>query len=468
MSRKTDCHTCLSFDALEAREVMNTTPAFFAPRPPLIPPPPADPGVLVNPSVPAPGDVAHLPETVKATLTPDGVLRVTGTGSPDHIFVRRNAEYLSTLFGHAPAQNYSIDNVQIYVGGTYQPSVPTGSVKRFVIDGGDGRDVISLNTQGSLPALAPATVHGGAGSDDIYGGNGDDILYGDGGQDNLYGNGGNDWLYGGSVGRYDRDNLEERDRLDGGPGFNHYADAFDYSHAVYLGDRPTPADVQQRQSPTCQTLASLAAAVAQGFNVAARITPLSGYQYRVSLGGLAPQVVTFDGTWSDNDPKPATGPPEFYTVLVQRARLQAYGVDWSAPMTDAQWDAADDATGGKLLSSAQALRDITGRTTTVSKIDTADPQALAKALAQNRYVVASSVGDNKKDGLTADGIVRHHAYAVTAVAKVNGVWMVTLYNPWGTDRGDGTAVGAGADDGVITLTFQQFKSGSNFATYKVA
>ena len=73
-----------------------------------------------------------------------------------------------------------------------------------------------------------------------------------------------------------------------------------------------------------------------------------------------------------------------------------------------------------------------------------------------------------------DGVIGNHVYAVLAVFNDAGTWKVRLYNPWGTDRGTTTTIDAvdksapAANDGVITLTWQQFTNGANFKGFFVA
>lgn len=104
-----------------------------------------------------------------------------------------------------------------------------GQVKRLVINGKDGGDLLSNLSE------IPCTIFGGAGGDQIVGGSGDDSLSGGGGTDNIYGGAGNDTIDGGDgndqlvgadgddciTGGKGNDNLyggDGRDSLDGGKG----------------------------------------------------------------------------------------------------------------------------------------------------------------------------------------------------------------------------------------------------------
>jgi len=93
-----------------------------------------------------------------------------------------------------------------------------GEVKKLLIDGKDGNDLLSNLTD------VPCTIYGGPGNDVLYGssqgdslvggdgtdliagrngndtidgGNDPDFLYGEAGDDCIAGGGGNDWMYGG-------------------------------------------------------------------------------------------------------------------------------------------------------------------------------------------------------------------------------------------------------------------------------
>jgi len=400
-----------------------------------------------------------------------GVLSIEGTTGADQIYVREFNGFVESYI--------TIDNVKIKVKGKLEGSVSSTSVDRIEIRALGGNDTISLNCSSYEQVHVDAKVWAGMGNDSIYGGSGDDVLYGDAGNDLIYGNGGDDtlfgnagadklyghtgddWLYGGTAGVAGA-TAAEIDLLDGGADFDRYSDGFDFKKPVFNGAAVT--DIEQNGSPTCQTLAALATAVSQGMDIGKNFKFLGNNKYSVNLHGLGKQTIFFDGTWSDNDPMPVGGAPEFWTILMQRGRLQGYGVNWNAEMTDAQWDAANQQSGGKLLNSGTALYDVTGWTAAYTAIANASAQKLADARKRGDFLVASSNGDDKK-GLTADGIVRGHAYAIIDVYKSGGKWMVKLYNPWGQD---GTAIADKADDGFITLSWAQFANSANFRGYNIA
>ena len=96
-----------------------------------------------------------------------------------------------------------------------------------------------------------------------------------------------------------------------------------------------------------------------------------------------------------------------------------------------------------------------------------NPQALQSDLAKGDYLVAQSHNNNVY--VSSDGIIGNHAYAVLSVYNSNGAWLVRLYNPWGMDRENGATIDSldkshpAANDGIITLTWQQFTNSANFA-----
>jgi len=78
------------------------------------------------------------------------------------------------------------------------------NLRRVLVDGGDGNDVIDASGQANVNVQL--VLRGGNGDDVIRGGAGNDIIQGDAGNDQLFGNGGYDLLIGG----------DGNDRLDGG------------------------------------------------------------------------------------------------------------------------------------------------------------------------------------------------------------------------------------------------------------
>ena len=184
-------------------------------------------------------------------------------------------------------------------------------------------------------------------------------------------------------------------------------------------------------------------------------------------GNLPSQRVYFDGWTNSGDlVEPASG--EFWTVLMQRAREQAYGINPNQSYTTTQWNSFNTQSGGRLYSVAQAIYDFTGSSSIYTPMNYANPQAIQAAVARGDYLVAQSQSSTY---VSPNGIVGNHAYAVLSVYSDAGVWKVRLYNPWGVDGLNGTTIDSldnthpSANDGFITLTWQQFTSSANFIGY---
>ena len=110
-----------------------------------------------------------------------GTLTVTGTAFGDRI----------TVVG-VPADLAAGTKAAIRITGIgYDTTVPAAGVKRVVVRGGPGDDVVSVDAFGK-----PAAIYGEAGDDTLTGGTGKDQLFGGGGDDTLDGAVGNDLLHG--------------------------------------------------------------------------------------------------------------------------------------------------------------------------------------------------------------------------------------------------------------------------------
>jgi len=305
-------------------------------------------------------------------------------------------------------------------------SVAVTSVSRIVVNAKSGDDMVCLNTSGHGKVSVPSVLNGGPGQDTLYGGSGNDLLHGGAGVNQLFGNGGFDTFHQDSIA------------------------------AVVNGCSPT--DVNQKESPTCQTLASLAECAKQGINFGSLITR-SGSNWTVTLLGAGTQTVFFDGTWTSNDPVPVAdgGVYEAWPLLMQRARLQSLGVSYTGPKTSADWDADHARTGGRLFDATDALRTFTNRPTSNKTVRNTTPLKMQQAMAAGSAVVLGSVSGGSKKDLTADGIARNHAYALLRVYQQGSQWYADLYNPWRSDAGNKSrigptgSVGASADDGIVTL-----------------
>jgi Ca2+-binding RTX toxin-like protein len=414
-----------------------------------------------------------------------GVLQVQGTAGNDVIVVRQI-------------------NGEVVVAGNGIPvaAVPVNQVSRIDVFGQGGDDRIDINSgqavNEQLLQIA-ANIYGGAGNDTLVGGTGPDMLsggtgndllfagtgnstlYGDTGDDTVVGGPGSDYLYGGAgndsltagSGNTYMDGGSENDTLIGGPGADtllggadsdwlepHSANSvvnggtgFNINPYRWTVDGTQPTDIQQQGTNSCVILAELASASAQGVDLADRISYLGNYVFQVQLydariSSWVNVKVTFNGTLSQDaygflDPTPRTGDPatgvsEFWPLLYQRAYLQYfYKID---PMNTA----ALRNFGGELFHD-QAASAITGWSTTTAFWNSGS--SMTTLAQQMQGFLAHG------DVLTVGGA--GHAYAVLNVFQVNGLWRVTLYNPYGTDSTP-TPLAVdqdGANDGVITMDF---------------
>jgi hypothetical protein len=325
------------------------------------------------------------------------------------------------------ASQLSVTGVQINQNGKNVGSINPSSISQVIVYGYDGNDVIDLTL-----LKTNATIYDGAGNDIIRCGTGTDTIGTGGGFDQIF---------------------------------------RPTNPITPIIGSASITDIEQGPNPLCQTDAALGELALQGHNFAGDITYLGNHYYQVKLHGAPAQKVYFDGWTNNNDPV-MTSKGEFWMVLMQRARLQSFGIDPSKSYTQAQWDAMNQKSNNRLYSITDALYTFTGNTGVYTNTAYANASALQAALAQGSTVIAQSRPSGAY--VSSDGIIVNHAYAVTNVYYDNGTWKVRLYNPWGMDRENGTTIdsldrfAAPANDGFITLTWQQFTSSSNFIGYYVA
>jgi len=240
----------------------------------------------------------------------------------------------------------SVYGAQITNGVWKASSVSAASVTRIFVNGYAGNDTIILST-----VTKDCIVSAGAGNDMVYGGSGNDILDGGPGDDMLYGAAGNDRLTAGVS-------TSEHDTLLGGTGFDWYYRPFTASAPFVNGANVN--DIRQGEAPLCQTAASIAEAVKQGHYFPGDIRQATSKLFDVKLyGNLPAQKVYYDGWTNDQDLVPVAN-GEFWTVLLQRARIQALGLDPYKEYSRSDWDAANTKTNGRLYSIAEALYNFTG------------------------------------------------------------------------------------------------------------
>ena len=344
-----------------------------------------------------------------------GNLYVLGTAGADVITVTQSNNKIA------------VTGAQIAVGNAKVNTIDAPSIAKVIVYGYGGRNFLDLQT-----VKVDAT---------LYGGGDNDIFRCGTGNDTVIGGGGFDWIY------------------------------RPYNVNSPVVDGASPTDIHQGLDPLCQTDASLAEAAQQGHNFGSDIRYLGNNIYQVKLyGGLPTQNVFYNG-WTTSTDLQESSNGEFWMVLMQRARLQALGISPTNQYTQAQWDALNKKLNGRLYSIGEALYNFTGNAVAYNTIQKATPQALQASLAHGDAIVAQSATGAY---VSSDGVIGNHSYAVLAVYSDAGVWKVRLYNPWGMDRDNGSTMDTldkshpAANDGFITLTWQQFTKSANFMGYYTA
>ncbi len=398
----------------------------------------------------------------------NGVLDIMGTNGNDQIVVRQLNGVIR------------IDNTAIRVGNTNYAGINANSIQQIRVVGGAGNDFINLaseRVQGQQPIMKPASIWGGAGDDVIYGtaandrifgGLGNDILIGGFGSDILYGEEGNDTLVGDSLnanGQLMHTANDGNDYLVGGAGVDRFfgQGGFDWYHDDFNATTPfvngaQVTDVSQKELGTCATLAAMTALVRQGHDFGRQISYLGNNQFGVTLyrnGNPIRVTVQYNGWWNDNDPKVMENgytSSEYWPILLQRARLQMYGVDWSRGYTEQQFAAIHQATGNRLCSLQFGLQDLCGRQAYTYGTNQINPNQLLNAFRNGFAITVGTVaGINEQ----VHRMVSTHAYAVMNIFQQNGRWMIQLHNPWGVDSSFGDR-GDGRNDGFVTLQWSEY------------
>jgi hypothetical protein len=429
-----------------------------------------------------------------------GSLIINGANGDDSIIVRQDASKIS------------VDGVQIRDGWRQETSIDATRVRQVVVHAYAGNDTVNFAT-----LKLPAMVWGGLGNDRIYCGNGNDVVYGDQGTDTILGGSGNDWLVGGEAndqvwggaghdwitgdngddfvsGDAGDDTLsggEGKDRLSGGSGadefdghgfgmgaadaarnFDTYQDEFDLWRPIPLGTYKLPT-LAKGELDDPGYLAALAALSFNDMKAAIRV--IAKGTYDVTLPGDKRTIrVTFDGTWNDNDPEPFGGAsPGFALILLHRARLISLGIDPNRYYSNADWDALNTRTGGKLYDPLHALRQFTGRTVTTMSPYSATFWNLKYRLDRGAAAVAFSYKLSTQT-INSTGVRSNSEYVVRRLFtdRYSRQW-VELYNPLGTDRGDGRLMDNAPDavrqnDGIVTMLWSDFQKWSNFTAVYVA
>jgi hypothetical protein len=433
-----------------------------------------------------------VPANVTASVR-QGILTVTGTTGPDVINVRQTPGVVS------------IDGV-----GSFAAS----GLTHVVVNAQAGDDTVSLTGTG-----IPATVFGGDGNDTLIGSNGSERLFGENGNDRLTGNAGNDWLVGGNgndtldagagndrlLGDYGDDWLNGgtgddvlfagagRDTMYGGDGFDRYQDdyvppatAADVARSISARQGAEtvdalPNDVDQALGFTCSFMSALASVARNRSDVASRISyDRTANQFRVPMfvnDHAVSVAVNFNGSWTDNDPSPgpaaADGRRDYWTLIYQRAFLQALNVDTSS--SDATRWAVRGTTANQVTLQnwrypAIALETLTGKPATIdTALTDSDKQLLEAALHGGKDVIANTwtTPEHQVETQSA-GLVYSHSYTVVNVGTDNSGGFVVLRNPWGVDAPSGATDSwstsdrvaftlGNASDGYVKIRWDTFK-----------
>jgi hypothetical protein len=177
------------------------------------------------------------------------------------------------------------------------------------------------------------------------------------------------------------------------------------------------------------------------------------YGVKIVVNGVA-TTQWVNGDWTENrDPG-----GKMWVTIYHKAYLQAWGVNTRDAdgrlLPESNWKSSK---GTGWQNSSNALAAISPGASKYTSIANADAATLRSQIYDNK--VNGLVASSKDSGTTAN-VVRNHAYMIFDCYTENGVWKVKLYNPWGQDNTSSTD---GKNDGMVTLTWSQFKS--NFTGY---
>lgn len=366
-------------------------------------------------------------------------------------------------------------------------------------EGGDGSDTITGGGDLDVTFTGPDDANAGAADADLlYGGNDNDSIVGGWGNDLIFGESGNDILKGG-VGQ---------DVLSGGLGqdvfighgvtggnsgtdtdegnFDTYKDEFDLTRPVF-GKSASVKSVAPTELGIQAALAGFAAIANNqvNFNIGSRIRYLGSGDYLVKFGSSDESnpdpanpnpfewvPVHFDGTWTDNDPRPnalerfpkAKDSREFWTILLHRAVVETFtgNYDPFAYYDQASYEALDS----RLTNPSAIVEELTGSTASNFALSSNPPAGYTLADIKNNLALGSWLTATVKAAPALAGLAAGQAYAITKVTTTRAGNFITLYNPSGFDKGTtnlGTLdVGKPADDGYITLSEADF-----FANFEI-
>lgn len=402
---------------------------------------------------------------------------ITGGGGNDRL---RGDDPVLTTAGNDTINAGDGDDLVSGNGGNDQVDGGSGNDK---IEGGSGNDSITGGPETAVGAdLDADSVYGGSGNDTLNGGAGNDKLYGEAGKDSLTGGAGMDLLSGG-LGRdfFIGHGLSAPGSATDAANFDTYKDEFDLTKPVF-GLRASTRGVAVTELGIHDALAGLAslANTPSNFNIKSRIRYLGTGEYLVQLGttddlgepnpfGWVP--VSFDGTWTDNDPRPSaaerfiptalgTEMREFWTILFHRAVAQTMVPGYDPFVYSATVDPA-------LTNPGNVLKVLTGSNPNVYDLSGGAPTGFTFGEIQEDVNAGFSLTARSKSIPTLSGIAGDQGYAITRAFTSGGVNYITLYNPSGRDRDIDPGlpldqVGIPRDDGFVTITESAFFD--NFAT----
>jgi Ca2+-binding RTX toxin-like protein len=176
---------------------------------------------------------------LSATLSPTGVLTISGGDTNDHIDVFLTNK--TTLRVREVSILPAVQTGQKPTVTRDHTDFALADVKSIVVNAGSGNDVVDVGGTRRHALKIASTIDGGDGNDRLLGGNANDVITGGAGNDYIVGRAGNDNLDGGDG----RDHLiggQGSDTLTGDAG-NDFIDAFDHSGTDHVdggaNDAPT-------------------------------------------------------------------------------------------------------------------------------------------------------------------------------------------------------------------------------------
>lgn len=457
-------------------------------------------------SGPAPTDRPRVPSRPKVRLEAEQleareVPSVTSVGtSTSSIYGTKNLDLTSD---NRPSNvTVTLSGSQITVkdaSNGFAKTVPLSTVGAVVFFGGSGNDRVVNNSNGTVSLRAYGYggndyLEGGGRADVLDGGDGADTLYGYGGNDKLFGGAGNDTLNGMDGNDY-LNGGTGKDTMNGGAGQDTFRRTILSSSGLFLSapddesdkadvpaeitgaflndkvtsaTRDSPWDVSQLQTPTCSFLAALSA-YAERTGTANDLVQAIKYDaasdtFRVRIYAFGQWTTqSVNGDWTEaGDPN-----GRLWVTVYQKAYLQAFGVVTRDAdgrlLPESQWSSPK---GTSWKNAGTALDAIAPGYSAYTAIGGAAPGTIRTQI----YSTATlgMVASSKNSG-TANGVIANHSYMMYDAFTENGVWKIRLYNPWGHDNqnSSGQFVALDAkDDGLVTLTWDQFKANFN-GYYKI-